>query len=601
MSGTATLPPDHPARADTGEGIAPVDWALRPWFLAALLGLAGLCVHFAVDTGDILRSDPDWRWRYALAAFAAFGSLTFAFTMDRARLLRPALFALGAGLAMAGLAWRVTAAQDRAADGAFWFASGVLAVLLAIPLFQSGAWNLRRDTPYRVVHFHVWTDAIAAAGALAFTGLAWGLAWILAALFALVEIRFLEELLGYDWFGWLFSGAAFGAALGVLRNQTGLLGTLQSVLMLVLSILAVPLALALLLFLAATLVSGPSVLWNATDSATPVLLACAIGAFVLANAVLRDDDAQMSGSRVLRWAALALALCIAPLAIFAAVSMGVRVAQHGLSPERIWGLIAVAVAVVYGVGYAINVLRGLRAGSWRERVRRANLHMALFVCALAVVLALPLFNFGAVATRDQLARLADGDIAVERFDFDALRWDFGDPGRAALRRLADSDTPKIATAAKAALARESRPYRSIQPAETQDARVQRMANLRVDIADEALARRVRQVIAAREWLCHEPCVALALDGSTDDATGGAAGDRREVALVTPYRVQRLDIDLSDPPPTGQADRSAVEIREAGVGIPDRPVAMTPDSRVELREWRGRRVYVDGQPVGEPFE
>ncbi|MEZ5749716.1 MAG: hypothetical protein R3D83_07520 [Caenibius sp.] len=35
--------------------------------------------------------------------------------------------------------------------------------------------------------------------------------------------------------------------------------------------------------------------------------------------------------------------------LFAAVSMGLRIEQHRLSPERIWALIAIAVAVATGL------------------------------------------------------------------------------------------------------------------------------------------------------------------------------------------------------------------------------------------------------------
>src|SRR5690606_17932214 len=131
-----------------------------------------------------------------------------------------------------------------------------------------------------------------------------------------------------------------GAALGTIRNELRLLGTLRTIVVLVLSLLAVPVAVALVLFLLAMIVSGPQVLWEATRSATPVLLMCAAGAFALANTILRQDDAEMPRARVMRSAALVLALVILPLTVFAAVSMGTRIAQHGLSPERLWGLIA---------------------------------------------------------------------------------------------------------------------------------------------------------------------------------------------------------------------------------------------------------------------
>jgi hypothetical protein len=171
--------------------------------------------------------------------------------------------------------------------------------------------------------------------------------------------------------------------------------------------------------------------------ATPVLLACAVGCLVLANSIMRDEDAAMSRNRVLRVVAMVLAAGVLPLALFAAVSMGIRIDQHGLSPERIWGLIAVTVAVAYGVAYAAGLALG--RGDWAPRLRNANLNLAAATCVLALVLALPLWDFGAISARNQVARLEAGKVSAEEFDYTALRWDFGDAGRRALARLAERE------------------------------------------------------------------------------------------------------------------------------------------------------------------
>src|SRR5690606_14796109 len=160
---------------------------------------------------------------------------------------------------------------------------------------------------------------------------------------------------------------------------------------------------------------------------------------------------EMSGNRVLRIAALVLCLAILPLTVFAAISMGARIGQHGLSPERLWGVIAVAVACAFGLAYLVAVIRGRKAG-WRERVRQANLHLAVAVCGAASVLALPIFDFGAISARNQVARLEAGKVTPDNFDYAALRWDFGDAGRTALARLAKSGNAKVAELAGAALA-----------------------------------------------------------------------------------------------------------------------------------------------------
>ncbi|GAA4643152.1 hypothetical protein GCM10023115_11120 [Pontixanthobacter gangjinensis] len=577
MNSSDTSPANKPAMPD--------DWPLRPWVLTALLGLAGLAVHFASDGGE------DVPWRMALTAFFFFGSGIAAFTIDRDYRIPPAIYALICGVVMAGIAWRVTSAGDRYGDEAFWLAAGLLAVTLSLPLFQAGFHLKRFATPYSDTHYFVWTDAISGAGALAFTGLSWLVLALLASLFELLKIDVLSDLMSEGWFGWMFSGAAFGAALGVLRNQIKILATMQSVVLLVLSLLAVPLAIALVLFLLSMLVSGPNVLWEATRSATPILLGCAVGAFLLANAVLRDDDADMSPSRIQRWAALVLVLGIFPLTAFAAVSMGTRIAQHGLSPERIWALIAIAVATAFGLAYLVSAIRGRKAG-WRDYLRQSNLHLAVGVSVLALLLALPIFNFGAISVSNQLARLESGAVSAEDFDYSALRWDFGDAGRAALAKLAKSDDAERAKGAKIALAEEYRRYRRVDAAEASDERKRRLANLRIDIEDPALRERVELRIASQQWSCEKPCIAI---------EQSVTGNTHKIALIEGGRINHLFIDPTEPLAATEITGSDMEAMEDPDYPNLPPPQVTARSKVEIREWTGKRIYVDGKPLGEPFE
>jgi hypothetical protein len=542
------------------------DWPLRPWLSGALLALCGLAVWLCLDQTEV---SP---WRTAGAAFFVFGGICAAFTLDRADWKAPSLFSLIVALVMAGLAFHAIDAGNHIAGEEFGFAAGVFALLLALPLFQAGFHRTRFATPYRDTHFHVWTDAVCGAGALAFTGLSWAVLAILAQLFRLLKIDFLADLMGEEWFGWMFSGAAFGAALGTLRNQIRIIGTLRHVVMLVLSLLAVPTALALVVFLAAMALSGPDVLWEATRSATPVLLACAAGAFVLTNAIIRDDDAGTSGNPVMRLAALALAATILPLTVFAAVSMGTRVAQHGLSPERIWGLIAIAVACAYGLAAFVAVVRG-RIRGWPEKLRKANLNLAGGLSVVALLLALPLVDFGAISARDQIARLDSGDVSAEKFDYHALRWNFGDAGHEALKGLAER-SGKTGELARFALA-ETEPYpfgREVPVAER---------NIRMGIADPALRTRVEGYLRQDPFECVDPCVVV---------DGGKApdGDFR-VIFASPNGVHVRDFAAG-------ADEQFGAVTQ----IPQ-PEDMTADSKVEIRPWTGRQVFIDGKPAGQPFE
>jgi hypothetical protein len=538
---------------------------MRPWLLAALLGVAGLLIHLVTGGRD------DVPWQMAAAAFLFFGSLGAAFTLEEGRWKAPALFALVVGVVMAGLAWRAVRYGESLPDEEYGFAAGVIATALALPLFQAGFPRRRFATPYADVYRHIWTDAISAAGSLAFTGLSWLSLLLLSELFHLLKIDFLRDVMDEEWFGWTFSGLAFGAALGVLRNQVKVLGTLQTVVLLVLSLLAVPLALGLVVFLGASAISGPQVLWEATRSATPILLTCAAGAFVLTSAVLRQDDAAMTGNRVMRVAALVLAAVILPLAVFAAVSMGLRLNQYGLAPERLWGLVAIFVAVVWGLGYWIALAKG-RKGGWSGKLRRANFTLAIGGCALAVLLALPILDFGAISTRNQVARLESGKVTAEQFDFAALRWDFGEPGRKALARLARSGNERVAELAQAAQAQNERTYAGFDG--TNRARAD--FKLRVQPDDPELRERVLDYLMANPYQCHERCVVLDL---------GAAEGGRRIAIVQSGAYELL---LMKP---GAALAPVAPAREA--------VTLDPDSVVEVSE--ALVIRVDGKVVGPPIE
>ena len=543
------------------------NWPLRPWLLAGGLGLAGLLVWLLSDEAS------DVPWRMAGTAFVFFAGIAAAFTVERNRWKEPLTFALVAGLVMAGLAWRAVAAGDRYADEEYGFAAGVIATALALPLFQAGFHRTRFATPYPRVHYHVWSDAISAAGALAFTGAAWLLLVLMSELFHLLRIDLLRDLMDEEWFGWTYSGAAFGAALGTLRNQLKIVGTLQQVGTVVLSILAVPLAVGLALFLVAMIVSGPEVLWQATRSATPILLLCAAGAWVLANAILRDSDEEMSGNRVLRWGAFALALSILPLTVFAAISLGTRVAQHGLSPERLWGLIAIAVACIYGLAWFVALVRGWKGGEWRDRLRQANLHLAAAICVIALLLALPILNFGAISANNQLARLESGAVSADDFDYSALRWDFGDAGRRALARLERSGNPRVAELASLARKQTERTYVAGRGG---DFRSADEIEVRVQPDDPELRRMVVEYLRANAYACQEFCVALDL-GANDEG-------QRGVALVENGRYMRVALPAGTPEP-------ATEM------APAPQPAFGPSSEVEIRTVPERYIFVDGRRIG----
>ena len=563
------------------------DWPPRPWLLAGIGALAGLLIHWIVNANSEDSSAA------AVSAFLFFGAAAAGFVLRPRGWIEAVVFSVLLGAVMAGVTWLAVDSGDRYSTEGFAFAAGVFFSLLAIPLFQAGFHRLRWQTPYADTHFHVWTDAVSAAGAFAFVLLSWLLLWLMHALFSLIGIAVIESLIQSNGFAGFFIGGTFGAAMGVLRNQLGIIGTLQRVVMLVFSLLAVPFAAGVAIFLVILLVTGGNALWDATDSATPVLLSCAVGCFILSNAVFRDDDAQRSENVVMQAAALVLAAAIFPLTVFAAISMGIRIDQHGLSPERIWALVAIVIATAYGLAYWVGLVRGRMAG-WAHYLRRANLHLAVVTCVVALVLAFPLVDFGAISARDQVARLQSGEVAPEDFDFAALRWDFGDAGRDALAELAASEDAEIARLASDAENMTERYYGRLDMTE------RRAISENVDMAgiDEETAEAVRAYIRDDIYNCSEGCRVVELQR-----------DERGVLLVV------IDQARYASPPTlvlvaPGADKAAEQnirfgrLRE-GYGAEEVGVvnedADDAGPVIELRPFTGQQLYIDGEPAGDPFE
>ena len=558
-------------------------WPERPWLMAAVGAVTGLLIDWIGD-GWWHRAAGD-RLTPAALAFVAVAGLSFLLTAERRRLHWAVVFALGWGLVIGLIGWFTSGYNIRPSILEFPFWSGLLAVIVAAPLFQvvrdQGDWRL----PYAPLHRYAWTDAIIGGASVAFTGLSFLLAFLLSQLFSAIGIGLLRELLEKSWFVWMMAGAAFGAASAVLREREPLLGTLQRLVMVVFSVLAPVLAGALLLFLVALPVTGFAGLWKSGLPETPLLLSSAAFAIVLLNAIIGDSPDDRSTGRLWRVTSLILVLVVLPLALLALVSMGIRIGQYGWTPARIWGVIASLVALAYGVAGWLAVAK--RRGAFDEPLRGYQTRLAVGLCGLALLLALPLLDFGAISATSQMARLSAGKVKPTEFDWAAMAFDFGPAGRERLKAVARHGALDQRALATAALNSDSR-YKveeTKQTVEDAEGLEQRLRNLSPEVVlDEALKRRI-----AATNLCgaKRQCALLKIDDRRLLVIS-ESGDERHIESIDigpdPLDKSRLGDSLADfDPPT---DVKGVDLRTA-------PVEVRPVTR--------RQVFVDGKPVGEPFE
>lgn len=576
-------------------------WPLRPWIWAALCAAGAFTVYQLVDVPD----DPAI-WRQVAATFIIIATLAFVLTAEQRRLGWALAFAGGAGAVMAFVGW-FTAAYNKGGEIAEYpFLAGLFALLIAAPLFQTARDEAAWRSPYARLHGHVWTDAVIGAASLAFTGVSFLLAFLIAQLFDLIGIKLFKDLLEEGWFNASLMGFAFGAALGLLRERDALLATLQKLVLVVFSVLAPVLAFALVGFLLSLPFTGLKPLWDSNVPTTPVLLLAAAGAVGLINAVIGDGKAEGSHNRVLRWSALLLSVCILPLAVIAAISMAARIQQYGFTPDRIWGLIAVIVACVYGVAYLVSAAQGARAKApldWDDHIRPANIRIALGVCALALFLALPILDFGALSARDQLARLKSGKIKEAEFDWQAMAFDFGPKGRAMLTTLSKAGSEFQRKSATAALAAENR--WNIDEALAAGSFEKYAQNFSYQPANRILDEAGQRALLA-DRQCERPCKIIWL-GENRLVVVSSNYDDGPLASAAYRRLTQAEADamMAEDAKKGRAGvvlkANVWEQNNRGMAIEREDVkALTPQSKVEIRTVERQQVFVDDVPVGELF-
>jgi hypothetical protein len=566
------------------------DWPLRPWIMAAICAVAGLIFDFLTEL-DMSKTAS--AAEQAGATFVAIAAVSFVMTVEQRRWTWSLGFALGWGAVVALVGWFTASYNQNPTIFEWPFLSGVFAVLLAAPLFQTvsdeGAWRF----PYARLHSHAWTDAVIGAAALGFVGVTFLLAWLIAGLFDLIGIDLVKDALRESWFGWMLAGFAFGAAVGLLRERDALVGTLQRLVMVVLGVLAPVLAAALALFLLSLPFTGLDDLWDSPLPATGLMLLAGAGAVLLANAVIGNGEDDRAPSRLLRLSALVLVLVVMPLAIIAAVSIGARIEQHGWTPERIWGVVAVGVAIAYGVAGWWAIARGRER--FDEPLRPLQTRLAIGLCGLALLLALPIVDFGAISARSQVDRLAAGKMPTAEFDWRAMAFDFGPAGRRALDKIARGGPPEQRPLAAAALSTKNR-----YEIEAEVAKTGAIANLdrylRVVPAEAAVSAKLREAIGTTRFCREKPCILAVIDTRRAIVAGRWNGDEAVQSQMLKQKADgswAVDVDMvsAAPVPHPAASTATTPAKELDL-------ARAP---VELRSVERRQLYIDGKPVGAPFE
>jgi hypothetical protein len=199
-----------------------------------------------------------------------------------------------------------------------------------------------------------------------------------------------------------------------------------------------------------------------------------------------------------------------------------RVAALGWTASRLFAAAALALLGAYGIGYSAAAVTGLVRGRGTKVFEATNTVLGIAAMLGALALASPLADPLRLAAAAQAARLENGDVAVERFDFANLPRDGARFGKAMLATLSRSLYPDIAHAAQ--LARGAPDTSPPNPTE-----------IGANIAVRTPGGRLPATLLARDWRdtagappcltrATQACDAFFLDLNNDG--------RREILLVT---------------------------------------------------------------------
>jgi hypothetical protein len=290
-----------------------------------------------------------------------------------------------------------------------------------------------------------WKDAVRLALAAVFVGALWGLLYLGAALFKVIGLTFLETLIRENWFSYPTTTVFFAVAVHVTDVRAGLVRGARTLVLTLLSWLLPILTVIAAGFLAALPFTGLKVLW-ATHAASGTMLAACAALIILINANYQEGERDGFPPQVLRWVGRGAGLLLAPLTLLAAYGVLLRVAQHGLTPSRIFALACVVVSACYAAAYA---WAAAARGAWMKPLERGNWITAQVAVVVVLVLFSPLGDPARYSTDSQVGRLLAGQIRPDAFDYGFLHFHAGRWGRAALKRLADPKTAPPGVAAQA--------------------------------------------------------------------------------------------------------------------------------------------------------
>lgn len=413
----------------------------------------GLAIVWLIKSFDALEGKAIPLWAQVLTSTLMLGAFILWAGAGAMKRMSLAVWSVIALSLIALIAWnRVAHANDGGYNPFFFNLSFLIYPFLFITheLVSSADQSGKPIAPYALYFDEAWKRGVQLALSVIFTALFWGILWLGAVLLGYIGFSWFKDLLSNEYFSLPITGLAIAASVNLGDVQTRLMHNFRALVLGVLSWLLPVITVIGLLFAVSLCFSGLEPLWK-TKAATASLLTACVALVLLVNAAYQQGDAERPVHIVLRWSARLACGLLAVFAGLAAYSLYLRIAQYGLTPERVMALVGVVIAVLYGLGYAVAAVTP--KGRWLHLLEPVNISLAFVMAAICFVVLTPIADPYRLSAQSQAERVNSGTLTPEKFDWRVLRFETGTYGLEELKRLSKSGkTEAIRKAAVTALA-----------------------------------------------------------------------------------------------------------------------------------------------------
>lgn len=315
--------------------------------------------------------------------------------------------------------------------------SMLIALYCAVAFIQS--WQKTADLKfsYSLLFQYSWNTAFIVLLAAGFTGTFVALLVIWAGLFKLLDISVFADFFTQRAFVFIIGYAVFSTGISLSRDNAKVIETFRRLIFSFIEGLMPILAFIGLLFVITLLFTGLDPLFS-TISATALMLTVVVLSIWFANGLYQDGQLNPPYHSFIRIMVHGLLIVLPVYSLIAIYAMLLRINQYGLLPERIYGITIALILGLYSFGYAWAVF--MPKDGWMKKLENVNIYMAFLVISAAVLLHSPVLDVNKLSANNQVERLLSGRVSANDFDYGALKFKLGKPGKDALDNLLNETT-----------------------------------------------------------------------------------------------------------------------------------------------------------------